>query len=105
MTSPKAVINTRGHTCSCCFNGFDNGDIVMLMDCGGPRAAPPVKHLICRDCSDLWDGHLIGEEVAEEGGRACPSCQRRFHSLTVFHAENFYAGKGTEDEPVNIDEE
>lgn len=100
MASPNAVINTTDVTCSVCNKPFNNGALVCLIYCRNGS----VKHTICRDCTDAWDGLAIGMAYGQgHYGLDCPICKEPFTTMTVFRAENFYTGRGTEADPIVID--
>lgn len=64
MSGEKEIVNTSGLTCLLCFEAFNDGDIVLVLDCKRDGRLVGVGHVVCGDCAGNWDAHLAAAATA-----------------------------------------
>ena len=115
-----AIYDSSNKTCCICFDGFNNGDpIIVLCDS---------NHVICSDCCLNWQyTHLLLCNCDGSAGiyevkklefdstvhkfikqdlsktQPCPVCREPAQGCSLYMAQVYYAGSGTETSPINID--
>ena len=119
MPSP-AVYDSSNKSCCICFDDFNNGDhIVVLCDnnhviCGDCCLNWEYTHPLLCDCDEPTDNDykvttlefdnvvhkFVKRDLSES--QPCPVCREPVNGCSLYMAQVYYPGSGTETSPINI---